>query len=449
VLPFSHPILEFLFLFSVIVIWGMILFNLVLTFGGYFYRRKFFKNELTPSEDADLPAVSAMIPARNEAMVIEKTVRALLAMDYPKDKFEVIVISDHSNDGTTEIVERLSKEDPRVRCLGWPARERGSGKPHALNEGLKLCRHPVIAIYDGDNNPRPQSLRILCSAMVQNPNLTAVLGKFRCINRNKNILTRMVNIETLSFQWMIQAGRYWFSKFAILPGTNYIIKKEALEAVGGWDTKAITEDSELSVRLQMKGYEVQFVPTSVTWEQEPETLKVWIKQRTRWVRGNNYVLKKFAKPALQFKNRHLTTEFFYMFGLYYLFLLSTVLSHSIFILSLLGVIRVDIPGPYTAVWYSAYALYMAEVFFVLSYEKEDTFGNFLVTALMYFTYCQMWIYVVFKSLLLDITRINVGVWDKTVRFKTDADIPAEPVPGAAAQRTGVKSKAADGKAAHG
>ncbi len=442
-MPYSHPILEFLFLFSVLVIWGMILFNLVLTWGGYVYRRKFFKNEVPLSPDEDLPAVSALIPARNEAMVIEKTVRALLAMDYPKDKFEVIVISDHSNDGTTEIVERLSQEDPRVRCLGWPARERGSGKPHALNEGLKLCRFPVIAIYDGDNNPRPQSLRILSSAMVHNPNLTAVLGKFRCINRNKNLLTRMVNIETLSFQWMIQAGRYWFSKFAILPGTNYIIRKSALEAVGGWDVKAITEDSELSVRLQMMGYEVQFVPTSVTWEQEPETLKVWIKQRTRWVRGNNYVLKKYAKPALQFKNRHLTTEFLYMFGLYYLFLLSTVLSHSIFILSVLGVIRIDIPGPYTAVWYSAYALYMAEVFFVLSYEKEDTLGNFLVTGLMYFTYCQMWIYVVFKSLLLDFTRTRVGVWDKTVRFKTDAEIPAE-TPAKSAAKTPAQTPAKSG-----
>lgn len=427
-LPFSHPILEFLFLFSVMVIWGMILFNLVLTWGGYVYRRKSRRSPIVPSADSDLPAISAMIPARNEAMVIEKTVRALLAMDYPKDKFEVIVISDHSNDGTTEIVERLGREDARVRCLGWPARERGSGKPHALNEGLKMCRFPVIAIYDGDNNPRPESLRILASAMVQNPTLTAVLGKFRCINRNKNLLTRMVNIETLSFQWMIQAGRYWFSKFAILPGTNYIIKKEALDAVGGWDVKAITEDSELSVRLQMMGYHVQFVPTSVTWEQEPETLKVWIKQRTRWVRGNNYVLRKYARPALSFKNRHLTTEFFYMFGLYYLFLLSTVLSHSIFILSLLGIIQVDIPGPYTAVWYSAYALYMAEVFFVLSYEKEDTLGNLFVTALMYFTYCQMWIYVVFKSLWLDFTGTRVGVWDKTVRFKTDAEIPPENLP---------------------
>lgn len=426
-MPFSHPILEFLFLFSVIVIWGMILFNLVLTWGGYLYRRRFFKGDPTLCRDAELPGVSAMIPARNEALVIEKTVRALLAMDYPRDKFEVIVISDHSNDGTTEIVNRMSLEDPRVRCLSWPARERGSGKPKALNEGLKLCRHPVIAIYDGDNNPRPESLRILCTAMVRNPRLTAALGKFRCINKGRNILTRMVNIETLSFQWMIQAGRYWFSKFAILPGTNYVIRRDHLEAVGGWDEKAITEDSELSVRLQMAGYHVQFVPSSATWEQEPETLKVWIKQRTRWVRGNNYVLMKFAKPALTFKNRHLTTEFLYMFGLYYFFLLSTVLSHAIFILSLLGVVRVDIPGPYTAVWISAFALYLAEVFFVLSYEKEDTLGNLLITGLMYFTYCQLWIYVVFKSLILDLSRYNVGVWDKTVRFKTDDAAAAKAV----------------------
>jgi cellulose synthase/poly-beta-1,6-N-acetylglucosamine synthase-like glycosyltransferase len=397
----------------------MILFNLVLTFGGYAYNRKISRLKHEPVPDEKLPCISAMIPARNEELVIEKTVRALLAMDYPKDKFEIIVISDKSTDRTSEIVERLSLEDSRVRLLSWPPAERGSGKPHALNEGLKLCKHPVIAIYDGDNNPTRDSLRILAEHMVRNPGIAAAMGKFRCINRSKNILTRMINIETLSFQWMIQAGRYWFSKFSVLPGTNYIIKKEALDAVGGWDVKAITEDSELSVRLQMKGYEVQFVPTSVAWEQEPETLKVWLKQRTRWVRGNNYVLKKFTGQALSFKNRHLTTEFLYLFGLYYLFLGSIVSSHLIFILSGLGVIQLNIPGPYTLVWASAFVLYLIEVYFVLSYEQEDKPSNLLVTALMYVTYCQLWIYVVFKSLWLDFTKKRVGVWDKTVRFKVE------------------------------
>ncbi len=416
-MPFSNPVLEYVFLFAVVVTWGMIAFNLVLTWGGYLYRNKFYKDKTDLAADDQLPMVSAMIPARNEELVIEKTVRAILAMDYPKEKLEIVVINDKSTDKTEEIVKRLSKEDCRVRLLTWPSAPRGSGKAHALNEGMKLCRHPIIAIYDGDNNPSKDSLRILCTYMVRNPKLAAALGKFRCINRNRNILTRMVNIETLSFQWMIQAGRFWFSKFAVLPGTNYVIKKEALESVGGWDEKAITEDSELSVRLQMKNYQVQFVPTSVTWEQEPETLKVWIKQRTRWVRGNNYVMQKFAKKALSFRNNSLTREFFYMFGLYYLFLASIISSHLTFLLSLLGVISIVMPGPYTLVWLSAFIMYLVEVYFVLSYEDEDRPSNLLITSLMYITYCQMWLYVVFRALYLDFTKNGVGVWDKTVRFK--------------------------------
>ena len=415
--------IEIIFICSVVIIWCMIAFNLVLTLGGYAYKKKYYSKLPQPVPDEALPCVSAMVPARNEALVIEKTIRALLALDYPRDKLEIIIINDKSTDDTGEIVEKLSKEDPRVRLLTWPAAKRGSGKPHALNEGLKMCRHPIIAIYDGDNTPRPESLRILCTHLVRNTSLSGVLGKFRCINRTKNILTRMVNIETLGFQWMIQAGRYFFSNFAVLPGTNYIIYKETLDSVGGWDEKAITEDSELSVRLQMKGYRVQFVPTSVTWEQEPERLKTWVKQRTRWVRGNNYVMAKFARQALLGKNRRLSIEFLYLFGLYYLFLFSTVASHLIFLLSAFGIISLDIPGPYTAVWFSAFVLYLVEIIFVLSYENEDTLANVFSASVMYFTYCQFWIYVVFKALWFDLTRTQVGVWEKTERIKVKDEAP--------------------------
>ena len=235
----------------------------------------------------------------------------------------------------------------------------------------------------------------------------------------------MINIETISFQWMIQAGRYFFSKFAVLPGTNYIIRKEALESVGGWDVDAITEDSELSVRLQEKGHRVQFVPTAVTWEQEPETIGAWVKQRTRWVRGNNYVMAKFAHQALRLTSKRLTAEFFYLFGLYYLFLFSTVASHLIFILGLTGIVTLHLPGPYTAVWLSAFLLFCVEIFFVLAYEREDTPANLVTTMCMYFVYCQLWIYVVFKALWLDAIRSHVGVWDKTERYHVKDDA-AEP-----------------------
>ena len=83
---------------------------------------------------------------------------------------------------------------------------------------------------------------------------------------------------------------------------------------------AVTEDSELSVRIYQKGWRLKFVPSAVTWEQEPEKIRVWTRQRTRWVRGNNYVIRKFLKDAISMKNRFLSLEFLYLFILYYLFL---------------------------------------------------------------------------------------------------------------------------------
>ena len=68
-----------------------------------------------------------------------------------------------------------------------------------------------------------------------------------------------------------------------------------LDRIGGWDEEALTEDSEMSLRIYAAGWYIKFVPYSVTWEQEPERFSVWVKQRTRWVRGNNYVIAKFLR----------------------------------------------------------------------------------------------------------------------------------------------------------
>jgi cellulose synthase/poly-beta-1,6-N-acetylglucosamine synthase-like glycosyltransferase len=194
-----------------------------------------------------------------------------------------------------------------------------------------------------------------------------------------------------------------------------VIRKEILEACKGWDENAITEDSELSVRVYQQGWKMKFVPSAVTWEQEPEKMSVWVRQRTRWVRGNNYVIQKFSKQAMRFKDKFLFLEFLHLFVLYYLFLGAIVVSHLLFLLCGLGILSVSVPGPYTAVWISAFLLYLLEIILVLSYENEDSLSNILCVALMYFTYCQMWIYVVFKAFILDLTGKRTGVWDKTER----------------------------------
>ncbi len=422
-MPYTHSILDLLFLLSVVIIWVMIGYQLLLTFAGYRYRRwiqlEQAEFDLNPPE---LRGVSVMIPARNEELVIRRTLERMIGMDYPADLMEVIVINDGSTDQTAEIVQKSARQDPRIKLVNLPLGETGHGKAYALNAGLKHCSHEIIAIYDADNQPQADSLKILVPHLLKTDSIAAVIGKFRTLNKHKNWLTRFINIETLGFQWILQAGRYHLSGIAILPGTNYVIRKSVIEACGGWDEKAITEDSELSVRIYEEGYQIKFVPLSITYEQEPEKLSVWIRQRTRWVRGNNYVIRKFAADTFRFKSKFLLMEFIYLFALYYLFLVAIVLSHVLFILSGLGIVALDVPGPYFGVWVSAFVLFILEIIVVLSYEDEDSRLNVAYTVLMYFSYCQLWLYVVFKSLILDMTRHRVGVWDKTERFEVEQEI---------------------------
>ena len=96
---------------------------------------------------------------------------------------------------------------------------------------------------------------------------------YRAWNRHRALLTRFLNIESIGFQWILQAGRWMLMRLTMLPGTNYVIHKAIVEQLGGWDQQALTEDAELSIRIYQAGYQIQLVPASVSWEQEPEHLK--------------------------------------------------------------------------------------------------------------------------------------------------------------------------------
>ena len=154
-----------------------------------------------------------------------------------------------------------------------------------------MAKSSYIAIYDADNTPAPDALKYLVAQLLLHPGLGAVLGKFRTVNKDRTLLTRFINIETLSFQSILQAGRWRLFKIATLPGTNFVIRKEVIDQVGGWDEGAMTEDSELSIRMYINKWRIKFIPYALTYEQEPERWGVWMGQRTRWVRGNNYVAR--------------------------------------------------------------------------------------------------------------------------------------------------------------
>jgi len=416
--------LSIVFLLSVILIWFMIAYQLVLTLAGFFhYRSSQRERKAIDGEEFDFPKVTVLIPAHNEEKVIGYTLDAMKLLEYPRDRLDILVVNDGSSDATAEIVRRSAEHDARIRLFTVPAGEGGKGKSRALNLGLRQTDADYVAVYDADNTPVPSALRYLMAQLLRDPTLGAVLGKFRTVNKKRNLLTRFINIETLSFQSMLQAGRWRLFKVATLPGTNLVIRRSILETLKGWDEDAITEDSELSIRIYMEGFRIKFIPYSVTYEQEPESWSAWIKQRTRWVRGNNYVGLKFLKRIPEFKNKFLAVELLYLLSLYYVFLVAIVGSDILFILGVMNLVVISLPGPYTIVWVIGIVLFMLEILLALSYDREDTAANIALTVLMYFTYCQLWMYIVARAIYLDLIKKEKRTWVKTVRFDVERDQP--------------------------
>ncbi|MDX5658124.1 glycosyltransferase, partial [Clostridioides difficile] len=411
---------EYLFVFSLFSIWSLLLINIILAMGGYIFYFKNFYKEI--NEIDEYPMISILVPAHNEAKVIGRTVESLLLLNYPKSKMELIVINDNSSDNSKEILENIKDRynNYNFTIINTDSLTGGKGKSNALNIGYTISKGDFIAVYDADNTPDKNALRYLVQTIVMNDELGAVIGKFRTRNKNKNLLTKFINIETLSFQWMSQAGRWQLFNLCTIPGTNFILRRSIIEEIGGWDSKAIAEDTEISFRIYKLGYKIKLVPQSITWEQEPETVKVWIKQRTRWAKGNIYVLMKYIKNIFKQGRNKIVFDIAYFFSVYFLFLTSVIISDILFVLSISKLVEISIPINLFLIWILSYLLFIIEVSISLTIEKgEATIENIFIVAIMYFTYSQLWLFVAIKGMieyLKDIIFKREVKWYKTERF---------------------------------
>jgi len=423
-MTFLEVDLSFLFVVAVILIWFMIGYQFVLTFFGYLnYVKSLKEKKLLEGKAFDYPGCTILIPAHNEEKVIARTIEAMLRLEYPKEKLKIMVINDGSTDGTRDIIEGYARADHRIELFDVPKGEGGKGKSRALNLGVQRVTSDVIAIYDADNTPDKDSLRYLVAQLLTNNELGAAIGKFRTINKNVNLLTKFINIETLSFQSMLQAGRWQMHNIATLPGTNFVMWTRLIRQLGGWDEQALTEDSELSIRIYQEGYKIKFVPYAMTYEQEPQSWRVWVHQRTRWVRGNSYVLAKFLRRIPKFRSKRLMFDVLYTLLLYYVFFFAIVTSDLLFILGAANLVSISLPGPYTFVWIMAFFLFLFETMLAISYDGEDKVKQLPILVVMYFTYCQAWIYIVVKAWWLEYVKKEKRTWEKTIRFdvKPSAD----------------------------
>lgn len=394
--------------------------NQVLVVAGYIYYIKSARQQPVPLKRH--PFVSILVPAHNEARVIVQTVESLLRLNYPRESYEIIVINDNSSDNSRELLEDIQQRfaGRALIVINTDKTNGGKGKSNALNIGFAQSKGEYIVVYDADNTPEADALVRLIEEIENDESLGAVIGKFRTRNRDVNLLTRFINIETLSFQWMAQAGRWQLLNLCTIPGTNFAIRRTILDEIGGWDVKAMAEDTELSFRIYGMGYKIKLVPRSVTWEQEPQTLKVWFRQRVRWVKGNIYVLVKNFPKLFQMKQFRVKFDVMYFMSVYFILLSALVISDSLFLLNALGLIPLTLANLSGLLWFMAICLFVITVFITLTTEKgEMRISNLFITMLMYFTYSKLWMVVAGYGLiqyLIDVIFRRGFRWYKTERF---------------------------------
>ncbi|MEK3790638.1 glycosyltransferase [Paenibacillus sp. FSL R7-0204] len=412
---------DVLMVIAVICIWSLLLVNVMLIIAGYLYYIQ-TENEPVPEITGEHPMVTIMVPAHNEGVVISKTVESLLALDYPHDRYEIIVINDNSSDNSAELLAAIRERNPlrNLIIINTDAVTGGKGKSNALNIGFTRSSGELIAIYDADNTPERTALKYLVAEIMNDASLGAVIGKFRTRNRDASLLTRFINIETLSFQWMAQAGRWKLFKLCTIPGTNFIMRRSIVESIGGWDVKAIAEDTEISFRIYMMGYRIKFQPKSVTWEQEPQTVKVWFKQRTRWAKGNIYVIVKNLPLLIDRKAAKIRFDILYYVSIYFLLLISLVTSDILLVLHAMGYVHTTIAGLSSFLWLLAIVLFVVGIFVTLTTEKgEMSLSNLWIILLMYVSYCQLWMVVAAYGLynyFKDVIFKREAKWYKTERY---------------------------------
>lgn len=227
------------------------------------------------------PFITIMIPAHNEGSVIKNTVENITAVDY--DNYELILIDDRSEDNTAEVIKQIADEHPNIKYL---IREKDAfpGKSAVLNDALKMANGEAILVFDADARIKPDFITNLLPKL-EPEDVGAVQARKVISNRNDNFLTRCQDNE-MALDTHFQVGRDAVKGAVELRGNGELIKRKALEDIGGWNNYTITDDLDMSTRMQIKGWDIRFCPEVSVYEEGVMHIIPLLRQRRRWIEGS-------------------------------------------------------------------------------------------------------------------------------------------------------------------
>ncbi|MCU0795898.1 MAG: glycosyltransferase family 2 protein [Akkermansiaceae bacterium] len=287
----------------------------------YLYLKHARKRPEPVKKFEDLPLVTIQLPVFNELHVVDRLLDSVAALDYPKEKLQIQVLDD-STDETTEICEAGVS---RLRAQGFDAQlihrtDRTGFKAGALENGTKEAKGEYLFILDADFVPNPDVLQKTIHYFTDE-RIGLIQTRWGHLNRTYNVLTRIQAMFLDGHLELEQTARNRSGRFFTFNGTAGIWRKSCINDAGGWEHDTLTEDMDLSYRAQLKGWRFIFLNDVETPAELPVDMDGFKSQQHRWTKGSIQVCKKVlpaiwkAKVPLAIKleaTAHLTSNFAYL-----------------------------------------------------------------------------------------------------------------------------------------
>lgn len=247
----------------------------------------------------EYPPVSILIPCYNEGHNIRETLEFLLQQKYPN--YEIIAINDGSRDNTLEILRALAREHGKIRVIHLDTNQ---GKAMALRAGALLTNNEFLVCIDGDALLGPEAVVWMMRHFLDNPRVGAVTGNPR-IRTRSTLLGKIQVGEFSAIVGMIKRAQRLYGRIFTVSGVIAGFRKSALHQVGYWSNDMVTEDIDISWKLQLEGWSIHFESNALCWVLMPETLKGLWNQRLRWSQGGAEVLLRYTSKVLRWSSRRM------------------------------------------------------------------------------------------------------------------------------------------------
>jgi len=285
-----HSIEEFLWAFMIVATALVVVRTLIVIWLAFRFRRG-------PKSDFAEP-VSVVIAAYNEEKLIAETLRTLLVTDY-KGEIEVVVIDDGSTDQTAAEIERVARNESRIRLF----QQENRGKARALQRGLAAAHNGIVVFIDADTQCQRNTLPRLLEPFADE-RIGAVSGHAK-VGNLRTFIARCQALEyTCGFNLDRRAYNRW-DCITVVPGAISAVRKDALDQAGGLSLETLAEDTDLTLSLHRHRQRIVYVPEAIAWTEAPETVATLARQRSRWAYGTLQCLWKHRDMVFNWNYRAL------------------------------------------------------------------------------------------------------------------------------------------------